>query len=69
MRIPRIYYPEELKPNSLINLPLNASNHLKVLKKNKGDKVEVFNGKGTISLGCLEAVSYTHLTLPTIQPV
>ena len=52
MRIPRIYYPEELKPNSLINLPLNASNHLKVLKKNKGDKVEVFNGKGTISLGC-----------------
>ena len=46
MRIPRIYYPEELKPNSLINLPLNASNHLKVLKKNKGDKVEVFNGEG-----------------------
>ena len=63
MRIPRIYYPEELKPNSLINLTLNASNHLKVLKKNKGDKVEVFNGKGTISLGCLEDLKRNKISL------
>ena len=63
MRIPRIYYPEELKPNSLINLPLNASNHLKVLKKNKGDKVEVFNGKGTISLGFLEDLKRNRISL------
>ena len=63
MRIPRIYYPEELKPNSLINLPLNASNHLKVLKKNKGDKVEVFNGKGAISLGFLEDLKRNRISL------
>ena len=63
MRIPRIYYPEELKPNSLINLPLNALNHLKVLKKNKGDKVEVFNGKGKISLGFLEDLKRNRISL------
>ena len=63
MRIPRIYFPEELKPNSLIDLPLNASNHLKVLKKNIGDKVEVFNGKGMISLGCLEDLKRSKISL------
>ena len=63
MRIPRIYFPEELKPNSLIDLPLNASNHLKVLKKNIGDKVEVFNGKGMISLGYLEDLKRSKISL------
>ncbi|MFL2753989.1 MAG: RsmE family RNA methyltransferase [Gammaproteobacteria bacterium] len=46
MRIPRIFYPFELEPNSEIKLNISSSNHLKVINVKINKHIEVFNGKG-----------------------
>ena len=63
MRIPRIYYPKELRENSKIKLTAKGFNHLKVLKLNKGNKVEIFNGKGKTSIGVIEYFGRDELSI------
>ena len=61
MRIPRIYYPDELRENSKINLTAKGLNHLRVLKLKAGNKVEIFNGKGKVSIGVIENLGRDEL--------
>ena len=63
MRIPRIYYPDDFKENSKVDLTAKAFNHLKVLKLNIGKKVEIFNGKGKVTVGVVENLGRDTLTL------
>ena len=63
MRIPRIYYPDDFKENSKVDLTAKAFNHLKVLKLNIGKKVEIFNGKGKATVGVVENLGRDTLTL------
>ena len=63
MRIPRIYYPDELRENSKINLTAKGLNHLRVLKLKIGNKVEIFNGKGKVSIGVIENLGRDELLI------
>ena len=63
MRIPRIYYPDELRENSKINLTAKGLNHLRVLKLKVGNKVEIFNGKGKVSIGVIENLGRDELLI------
>ena len=56
MRIPRIYYPKNIKSNSLINLSLASSNHLKVVRLKEGHQVEIFNGRGCVTSGEIQNI-------------
>ena len=63
MFIPTIYI-ENSNDNMSVEVSDKKLHHLnKVLRLRDGDKINISNGKGLIS------VSYTHLTLPTIPGV
>ncbi len=63
MRIPRIYYPQNIKSNSLINLSLAASNHLKVVRLKEGHQVEIFNGRGCVTSGEIQNIKKNFITI------
>lgn len=47
MRIPRLFYPGEISPGSLLDLPDAAAHHaLRVLRLRPGERVALFNGAG-----------------------
>ena len=63
MRIPRIYYPQNIKSNSLINLSLASSNHLKVVRLKEGHQVEIFNGRGCVTSGEIQNIKKNFITI------
>ena len=63
MRIPRIYYPQNIKSNSLINLSLASSNHLKVVRLKEGHQVEIFNGRGCVISGEIQNIKKNFITI------
>ena len=63
MRIPRIYYPQNIKSNSLIDLSLASSNHLKVMKLKEGHQVEIFNGRGCVTSGKIQNIKKNSITI------
>ena len=63
MRIPRIYYPQNIKSNSLIDLSLASSNHLKVMKLKEGHQVEIFNGRGCVISGEIQNIKKNFISI------
>ena len=63
MRVPRIYYPQNIKSNSLINLSLASSNHLKVVRLKEGHQVEIFNGRGCVTSGEIQNIKKNFITI------
>ena len=63
MRIPRIYYPQNIKSNSLINLSLASSNHLKVVRLKEGHQVESFKGRGCVTSAEIQNIKKNFITI------
>ena len=51
MRIPRIFLDQELAENKSYLLDKESSHHLKVIKINDGEMIELFNSKGQSVIG------------------
>ncbi len=50
MRIPRIYTPQQLKEQTIIDLDERAANHVgRVLRMNVGRELILFNGEWSVS--------------------
>jgi 16S rRNA (uracil1498-N3)-methyltransferase len=55
--IPRIYYPDSLQPGSVVLLEEASSRHLlTVLRLERGEPLQIFNGQGGVYLARLQAV-------------
>ncbi|MFL0810463.1 MAG: 16S rRNA (uracil(1498)-N(3))-methyltransferase [Agarilytica sp.] len=58
MRIPRIYTPQALTPNSKVELDAEASHHiLKVLRMDVGRPLTIFNGDGDQHTGSISRIN------------
>ena len=51
MRTPRVFLKTELRPNSIIELDQNISDHLKVTNKKIGQQLQLFDGQGNSTFG------------------
>ena len=68
MRVPRIFTPQSLSASAHIDLEPQSSRHLaKVLRKNTGDPVIVFNGEGGEYYAIIDDVSKQVVRIQTQQ--
>lgn len=64
MRIPRIYTPQSITTGQTLQLESQASHHLsKVLRKQAGDELLVFNGDGNDYSACIDSTGKKFLLI------
>lgn len=64
MHIPRVYYPIELKPGSVVTLDQHSSNHLlKVLRLHCGENLILFNGNNLEFTATLTTITKQQATV------
>lgn len=69
MRVPRIYTPQQLAENTLVELQHHAVQHLRVLRMQQGTAIELFDGRGHAHMATLEAISKKNATARIDQPL
>ncbi len=70
MRIPRIYCPDILVNQDLLELDNMASSHLcKVLRLTSGDSLLIFDGKGNSFTAIMETASHKSATIQITGPM
>ncbi|HEY0180563.1 MAG TPA: 16S rRNA (uracil(1498)-N(3))-methyltransferase [Dokdonella sp.] len=68
MRIPRIYVPQPLRPGRVVELPVQAGEHIaRVLRLDRGHPLRLFNGDGGEYAGELASLAKRSVTARVLE--
>jgi 16S rRNA (uracil1498-N3)-methyltransferase len=69
MRIPRIYVPQPLHPGRVVELPVQAGEHIaRVLRLDRGHPLRLFNGDGGEYAGEIASLAKRAVTAHVLEP-
>jgi len=69
MRIPRIYVPLPLHPGRVVELPVQAGEHIaRVLRLDRGHPLRLFNGEGGEFAGEIASLAKRAVTAHVLEP-